>query len=158
MEVTSADNYHNRLSDNMNVYVDVVSFNQYVGWYRDVNDAPRMTFEIPYDKPVIISEFGGGALYGWHADKGVRFSEEFQENLYRESLEMLDKIDGLSGLSPWILVDFRSTARYLPNVQDYFNRKGLISSTGQKKLAYYGMQQYYQKRMSQTPAVSGKKK
>lgn len=148
MEVTSANHFHNKLQDNMNRYVDVVSFNQYVGWYRDVNDASKMTWEIPYDKPVIISEFGGGALYGMHADKDTRWSEEFQENLYRENLAMLDKIDGLSGLSPWILVDFRSTARYLPDVQDYFNRKGLISSSGQKKKAFYVMQQYYQQRQA----------
>lgn len=143
MEVTSASNYHNKLNDNMNEFVDVVSFNQYVGWYRDTQDAPKMTWEVPYNKPVIVSEFGGGALYGWHADKETRFSEEFQENLYRENLKMLDKIDGLSGLSPWILVDFRSPARYLPDVQDFFNRKGLISSDGQKKMAFYVMQEYY---------------
>ena len=58
MEVTGASDYVNRLHDNMNQYVDVVSFNQYVGWYRDVNDAPKMKWEIPYEKPVIVSEFG----------------------------------------------------------------------------------------------------
>ena len=147
MEVTSAKNFHNKLNDNMNEYVDVVSFNQYVGWYRDVNVAAKMTWEVPYDKPVIISEFGGGALAGWHADKDTRFCEEFQENLYIENLKMLDKIDGLSGLSPWILMDFRSPARYLPDVQDFFNRKGLISPEGQKKLSFYIMQQYYKERM-----------
>lgn len=143
MEVTSASNFHNVLRDNMNKYVDVVSFNQYVGWYRDTQDAEKMTWEIPYEKPVIISEFGGGALAGWHADKWTRFSEEFQENLYVENLKMLDKIEGLSGLSPWILVDFHSPARYLPDVQDYYNRKGLISSSGEKKKAYFVMKRYY---------------
>lgn len=143
MEVTSATNYHNKLNDNLNVYVDVISFNQYVGWYRDTKDAAKMTWEIPYDKPVIVSEFGGGAVYGYHADKNVRFSEEFQEELYKENLKMLDKIDGLSGLSPWILKDFLSPRRLLPNVQDYFNRKGLVSNTGQKKKAYFVMQNYY---------------
>ena len=149
MEVTSAKNFHNKLSDNMHEYVDVVSFNQYVGWYRDVNVAAKMTWEVPYDKPVIISEFGGGALAGWHADKDTRFCEEFQENLYIENLKMLDKIEGLSGLSPWILMDFRSPSRFLPHVQDFFNRKGLISPEGQKKLAFYVMQQYYREKMEQ---------
>lgn len=143
MEVTSAENYHNVLHDNLNTCVDVVSFNQYIGWYRDVQDAPKMTWEIPYDKPVIVSEFGGGARYNYHADKNTRWSEEFQEELYRESLKMMDKIDGLSGLSPWILVDFRSPRRVLPDIQDYFNRKGLISDQGQKKKAFYVMKEYY---------------
>lgn len=56
---------------------------------------------------------------------------------------MMDKIDGLSGLSPWILKDFRSPRRVLPDVQDYYNRKGLVSSEGQRKKAFYVMKRYY---------------
>ena len=144
MEVTGASNYVNRLNDNMNEYVDVVSFNQYIGWYRDVNDAPKMTWEIPYDKPVIISEFGGGAKFGYHGAKNQRWTEEFQENLYRENTAMLDKIDGLAGTTPWILKDFRSPRRVLPGVQDYYNRKGLFSDKGEKKLAFYVLKQWYE--------------
>ena len=124
MEVTAANHHKNRLQDNMNQYVDVISFNQYIGWYRDVNDAPKMEWEIPYDKPVIISEFGGRAKYGLHGAKNQRWTEEFQENLYRENCAMLDKIDGLAGTTPWILKDFRSPRRVLNGIQDYYNRKG----------------------------------
>ncbi len=144
MEVTSASNFHNRLQDNMNKYVDVVSFNQYIGWYRDVNDASKMTWEIPYDKPVIISEFGGGAKYGMHGAKNQRWTEEFQENLYRENCAMLDKIEGLAGTTPWILKDFRSPRRVLNGVQDYYNRKGLFSDKGEKKKAFYVLKQWYE--------------
>ena len=144
MEVLSAANYHNRLQDNMNEYVDVISFNQYIGWYRDVNDAAKMTWEIPYDKPVIISEFGGGAKAGFHGAKNLRFTEEFQENLYRENTAMLDKIDGLAGTTPWILKDFRSPRRLLPGIQDYYNRKGLFSDDGHKKKAFYVLKQWYE--------------
>ena len=143
MEVTGASNYVNRLNDNMNEYVDVVSFNQYIGWYRDVNDAPKMTWEIPYNKPVIISEFGGGAKYGYHGAKNQRWTEEFQENLYIENLAMLDKIEGLSGTTPWILKDFRSPRRVLPGIQDYYNMKGLVSDKGEKKKAFYILKQWY---------------
>ena len=144
MEVTGASNYHNRLQDNMHEYVDVVSFNQYIGWYRDVNDAPKMTWEIPYDKPVIISEFGGGAKYGLHGDKNQRWTEEFQENLYRENCAMLDKIEGLSGTTPWILKDFRSPRRVLTGIQDYYNMKGIYSDRGEKKKAFYVLKAWYE--------------
>ena len=144
MEVTGASNYHNRLNDNMNKYVDVVSFNQYIGWYRDVNDAPKMTWEIPYNKPVIISEFGGGARYGYHGEKNQRWTEEFQENLYRENINMIDKIEGLSGTTPWILKDFRSPRRVLPGIQDYYNRKGLVSDKGEKKKAFFVLKEWYE--------------
>ena len=144
MEVTGASNYVNRLNDNMNEYVDVVSFNQYVGWYRDVNDAPKMRWEIPYNKPVIISEFGGGAKYGLHGAKNQRWTEEFQENLYIQNLAMLDKIEGLAGTTPWILKDFRSPRRVLPGIQDYYNRKGLMSDKGEKKKAFYVLKKWYE--------------
>ena len=149
MEVTGASNYVNRLHDNMNQYVDVVSFNQYIGWYRDVNDAPKMRWEIPYDKPVIISEFGGGAKAGYHGDKEQRWTEEFQENLYRENLAMLEKIDGLAGTCPWVLKDFRSPRRPLPGIQDDFNRKGPVSDQGQRKKAFYVMRDWYAKKKNQ---------
>ena len=146
MEVTSASNYKNLLQDNMNEYVDVISFNQYIGWYRDVNDAPKMEWEIPYDKPVIISEFGGGAKAGLHGPKNQRWTEEFQENLYRENIGMIDKIDGLAGTTPWILKDFRSPRRVLDGIQDYYNRKGLFSDNGEKKKAFYVLQEWYEKK------------
>ncbi len=144
MEVLAAANYHNKLQDNMNKYVDVISFNQYIGWYRDVNDASKMTWEIPYNKPVIISEFGGGAKVGLHGAKNQRWTEEFQENLYRENTAMLDKIDGLAGTTPWILKDFRSPRRLLTDVQDYYNRKGLFSDKGEKKKAFYVLKAWYE--------------
>ena len=147
MEVTGASNYVNRLNDNMNEYVDVVSFNQYVGWYRDVNDAPKMHWEIPYNKPVIISEFGGGAKYGYHGPKNQRWTEEFQENLYIENLAMLDKIEGLAGTTPWILKDFRSPRRVLPGIQDFYNMKGLMSDKGEKKKAFFVLKKWYESKM-----------
>ncbi|SEV87602.1 beta-glucuronidase [Prevotella sp. khp7] len=146
MEVISASNYHNKLQDNMHEYVDVVSFNQYIGWYRDVNDAPKMTWEIPYEKPVIISEFGGGARYGLHGEKNQRWTEEFQENLYQENTAMLDKIDGLAGTTPWILKDFRSPRRVLTGIQDFYNRKGLFSDNGEKKKAFFVLKDWYSKK------------
>ena len=146
MEVTSASNYLNRLQDNMHELLDVVSFNQYIGWYRDVNDAPKMRWEIPYDKPVIVSEFGGGAKYGLHGPKNQRWTEEFQENLYRENLAMLEKIDGLAGTTPWILKDFRSPRRVLPGIQDFYNMKGLVSDKGERKKAWNVLHEWYEKK------------
>ena len=41
-----------------------------------------------------------------------------------------------AGLSPWILKDFRTPLRVLPGVQDGYNRKGLVSEEGDRKLAF----------------------
>lgn len=124
--------------------LDIVSFNEYLGWYGgDPIECREKNFKIAYDKPVIISEFGGGALQGFHGDIKTRWSEEFQANLYKENIAMFERVPGLSGMTPWILADFQSPLRQLPNVQDGWNRKGLISEKGQKKQAFYVLQKYY---------------
>jgi beta-glucuronidase len=127
--------------------VDIVSFNEYIGWYDGLPDkCERITWKIPYDKPVFVSEFGGDAKYNLHGNENKRWTEEFQEYLYVKTLKMIDGIDGLCGMSPWILIDFRSPRRPLPGIQDYFNRKGLLSEKGEKKKAYFVLQQYYRQK------------
>ena len=144
MEVGDAGRNVSKVQDEMNEFVDIVSFNEYMGWYNGSPDiCKNRTFTIPYDKPVFVSEFGGGALQGMHGDSTARFTEEYQELLYKNTMEMLSKIDGFSGCSPWILVDFHSPRRQLPNVQDFFNRKGLISDRGLKKKAFFVLRDYY---------------
>ena len=59
---------------------------------------------------------------------------------------MFDKIEGLSGMTPWILVDFMSPLRQLHGVQDGWNRKGLISEKGAKKKAFYTLKEYYKRK------------
>ena len=126
---------------------DVVAFNQYVGWYDGLPDkCAKVSWEIPYDKPVFISEFGAGAKQGLHGTKDQRWTEEFQDDLYQQTLTMIDQIDGLAGFTPWILVDFRSPRRPLAGIQDGFNRKGVISDEGKKKKAFSTLQEYYRKR------------
>ena len=132
------------IDDPMAELVDVLSFNQYMGWYVGTPEICRdIQWNITQNKPVIISEFGGGAKQGLHGDKSTRWTEEYQEFLYQENLEMLSKIKQLRGMSPWILVDFRSPRRPLPKIQDDYNRKGLISEDGTKKKAFWVLKEYY---------------
>lgn len=131
--------------------VDVLSFNQYIGWYDGLPEKCRkINWRITQDKPVLISEFGAGAKYGFHADKDTRWSEEYQESLYLETLQMIGRIGQLQGFSPWILADFRSPRRHLPKIQDGWNRKGLISDKGEKKKAFFVLQDFYRKKAAGT--------
>jgi len=144
MEVTGSSANVSKVYDDMNEYVDIVSFNEYLGWYSGTPDiCKNRIFDIPYDKPVFVSEFGGEALQGFHGDVNERFTEEYQELLYKNTMEMLDKIEGFSGCSPWIMVDFHSPRRQLPGKQDFFNRKGLVSDKGLKKKAFFVLRDYY---------------
>ncbi|MFK7970458.1 MAG: glycoside hydrolase family 2 protein [Bacteroidia bacterium] len=124
--------------------VDILSFNQYIGWYDGLPEkCSRISWRITQNKPVIISEFGAGAKHGLHGDQDTRWTEEFQEHLYVETLRMLSNIENLRGISPWILVDFRSPRRVLPGIQDGWNRKGLIAEDGQKKKAFFVLKRFY---------------
>jgi len=133
------------LNDPLGSKVDVISFNEYYGWY--VGGLPgeigKYSFKIDHHKPVVISEFGAEALGGYHADAETRWSEEYQESFFENQLKLISSLDGLRGTSPWILVDFRSPKRLNPIYQDGWNRKGLISSTGQKKKAFFVMKNFY---------------
>ncbi|HYW95145.1 MAG TPA: glycoside hydrolase family 2 TIM barrel-domain containing protein [Bacteroidales bacterium] len=127
-------------------FVDVVSFNEYLGWYDGTPEkCKKVSWEIKYDKPVVISEFGGGALYGKHGDKNTRWTEEYQAELYKQNLDMLLKIPQFRGTTPWILADFHSPRRLLPDIQDEWNRKGLISETGGKKKAFFVLRDFYKR-------------
>ncbi len=133
------------ITDPLASYVDILSFNEYIGWYDGLpGKCDEITWKINQQKPVIISEFGAGALLGFHGDSLTRWSEEYQEYMYRKSIDMLVKIPQLRGMTPWILADFRSPRRPLPGIQDGWNRKGLIAApSGSKKKAFYVLQKFY---------------
>ncbi|MGH9585995.1 MAG: glycoside hydrolase family 2 protein [Acidobacteriaceae bacterium] len=142
-----AGSFHNKtavLNDPLMSGLDVIGYNEYIGWYFDTPDsAPDYKWEDPLHKPVIMSEFGGGAKAGMHGAATERFTEEYQADLYKYQFEMFSKIPFLRGLSPWVLMDFRSPTRQLPGIQDLYNRKGLVSNTGEKKKAFFLLRDYY---------------
>ena len=133
-----------RISDPIASELDVMGNNEYIGWYiHRPADADRVEWISQYDKPLIMSEFGGDALSGYHGDPLARWTEEYQENLYEHQIAMLKRIPFLRGTTPWILKDFRSPRRTLPRIEDYFNRKGLVSEHGKKKKAFFVLQRFY---------------
>lgn len=136
----------NIVDDEIGNYLDIVAFNQYTGWYGgSLEEAPNAKWDIKFNKPVVISEFGGGALQGLHGTIKERWTEEYQDYLYVQNLKMIEKIPNIRGTSPWVLNDFRSPKRVLPNIQDGWNRKGLISNHGIKKKAFFTVKDFYKK-------------
>jgi beta-glucuronidase len=135
------------IDDPLSSVVDVIGINSYCGWYGGTPEScSELVWRSKYDKPVIMSEFGAGALQGLHGDAGQRWTEEYQAAVYEHNLAMLDNIEFLRGMAPWILKDFRSPRRPLPGIQDYWNRKGVLSEDGEKKAAWYLLSDYYSKR------------
>ena len=126
--------------------LDVVAVNKYMGWYHQWPVSPdKALWDVAKGQPLIISEFGGEALYGKTGDADVvsSWSEDYQATLYKDNLEMFKHIPNLQGISPWVLFDFRSPFRFHPTYQEGWNRKGLVSDQGYRKKAWYIMKEYY---------------
>jgi beta-glucuronidase len=133
------------IDDPLGKALDVIGFNEYIGWYdKTAADADTTQWSVAYDKPLIVSEFGGEAVAGRHGTADDRWSEEFQADIYKHQVAMLHRIPQLRGSTAWVLMDFRSPVRQLPGFQDGFNRKGLVSDQGVKKQAFYVLQKAYQ--------------
>lgn len=129
-------------------YSDLVAINEYIGWYIPWQGKPsEVKWKIDFsNKPVFISEFGAEALYGTRnvpADQAAYWSEEYQEQVYKNQIEMFNTIPNLRGVCPWLLYDYRSLGRMHPVYQKGYNRKGLISENGEKKKAWHIINNYY---------------
>jgi beta-glucuronidase len=142
-----AEGHTKIVDDPLGNALDVIGVNEYIGWYEQRPEGADSTdWRIGYQKPLIVSEFGGGAEAGLHGGENDRWTEEYQANIYRHQLGMLNRIPQLRGMSPWVLMDFRSPNRPLAGIQDEFNRKGLISDQGEKKQAFFVLQKAYKEK------------
>ena len=134
------------MTDPIAATLDVMAINAYEGWYGGdrLDELAAIEWRLPADKPLLFSEVGAGARAGLHqGDRPGKFSEEYQAEYYRQTLAMIGRIPNLVGLSPWILKDFRSPRRQRPGIQDGWNRKGLLSETGERKLAFDVLAEWY---------------
>jgi beta-glucuronidase len=125
--------------------LDVLAINQYEAWYskRTPDQLTQVSFSSPFDKPLMFSEFGADALAGHHGPRENLWTEEYQAWLYEETLKIVDRTEGCVGVSPWLLKDFRSPRRWHGKYQQFWNRKGLISETGVRKMAFDVLRNYY---------------
>lgn len=137
--------------DTIYEYSDLICINEYIGWYDPWQGKPsevKWDFAYP-DKPVFISEFGGEAVYGNNAgssDEAAYWTEGYQEQIYKDQIELFKTIPNLCGISPWLLFDYKSLGRMNQVYQKGYNRKGLLSEKGEKKKAWYIMEQYYKRK------------
>lgn len=134
------------LNDPLAEYLDIIGVNMYMGWYMKMQFDPAETELVTIaDKPIILSEYGAGAVYANYGDGGNinSFSEDYMAKVYRDNLVLFEKTPNLCGTAPWILFDFRSPVRAHSMYQQGWNRKGLISPEGNRKSAWYIMRDYY---------------
>jgi beta-glucuronidase len=141
------------IDDPLGADLDLIGFNTYIGWYGKLppEDIARLTWRTIYDKPMILSEFGTDAKAGVRGPREARWTEEHQAWFYELTIASAAQVPWIRGLSPWILKDFRSPRRYHGGYQNYWNRKGLLSETGQRKLAWQVLHDFYARQRAAAP-------
>lgn len=132
---------------------DIVSFNMYSGWYEDVPVAERHEKEMEWiagaggeGKPVIVSEFGAAAMYGFRDRGRCKWSEERQADLIRENLETYQKDERLTGVFIWQFADCRVTEEeWFATRARCHNNKGVLDEFRRPKEAYDVVKAMYEK-------------
>ena len=126
---------------------DFISVNRYPGWYgEDVGEWDSVLDELEKyaatqdsgDKPIIISEFGAGAIYGEHSPYLTKWSEEYQSLVLERSIEIFNR-RGLGGFLVWQFADVRVSTEDALTRPRSFNNKGLLSERRERKLGFYAV-------------------
>ena len=133
--------------------VDIISINMYPGWYASNEEEYRPLDEIPErvdrviaelerqgqaEKPLILSEIGAGAIYGFRDPHAGHWSEEYQSDyLLTVCNEFLTK-PRINGLALWQFCDCRTygSARAMRRPRG-FNNKGIVDEYRRPKSAYW---------------------
>ncbi len=138
------DAQENRIADRLADHIDIIGINEYCGWYSpDFSKLPELMKNSDPEKPVIITEFGADALADLHGSEEDKGTEECQRYVYEKQIEYLRDIEYIKGMTPWILYDFRCPRR-TSFIQNYYNRKGLLTEDKKKKKpAFYVLQKFY---------------
>jgi beta-glucuronidase len=142
------------LNDNCFDLVDIVCVNAYYGWY--VHDLTwsefldRMRAKIG-DKPLLVTEFGAGALYGYHAlEEDVVWSVEYQRKLLVDCVTHFIARSDLVGFYVWQFVDVRTDGGALTLIRPRgYNNKGLLDEYRRPKMAYYALRDLFAEARSQ---------
>ncbi len=133
---------------------DICSFNMYPCWYNDETAEEAMKRirtrikETGNDgKPIIVSEFGGGAIYNFHDVMRVKWSEEYQADLLKLVTAQLLEQEDVTGIFVWQFCDVRVSQegeRNWPMTRPLSrNNKGIVDEFRRPKLAYYALRDIF---------------
>ncbi|MBP3333950.1 MAG: beta-glucuronidase [Clostridia bacterium] len=135
-------------------YCDVISINQYFGWYgggfgdwdKFIKSFRERREALGYShKPVIMSEFGGAALYGYHTFDDVHWTEEYQANMLEYAIEHFHNDPMFVGFFIWQFCDMRTCLEAGINRARGFNNKGILNEYRKPKAAYFKVKELYHK-------------
>ncbi|MDP6631822.1 MAG: glycoside hydrolase family 2 TIM barrel-domain containing protein [Kiritimatiellia bacterium] len=133
--------------------VDICGWNVYSRWYTDKHPKEdldaligRMDPDGMAGKPLIISEFGAGAIPGFHDPiRRGKWSEERQADIMEELLETYQAHPRVGGLFIWQFCDVRVDDAWSNARPRTMNNKGIVDEHRRPKLAYEVVKEWFGK-------------
>ena len=135
-------------------YCDVICFNLYHGWYySEISDWDKFVEDLDAyleklgqsDKPIIASEFGSAAIYGYHTFDDIRWTEEYQARLFDYTIDLFLNKKGYAGTYIWQFANIRTCQQMGLNRARGYNNKGVVDEYRRPKTAYYTVKDAYAK-------------
>lgn len=132
---------------------DIVSFNMYTGWYQDMSVTERHESEMKWineaggqGKPIIVSEFGAGAIYGYRDRARQKWSEERQLDIIESNMEVYMNDPRLMGVYIWQFADCRvcEEDNWFATRPRTHNNKGILDEYRRPKMAYDVVKKYFE--------------
>lgn len=138
--------------------VDIVSMNLYPGWYgaEGVDDPVSMIrpfFQQCFDhvdslglggKPILISETGAEALYGWRDPHNDFFTETYQAAYLKEASLAALEHPRCCGVALWHFSDARTySGGYAIGRPRTYNNKGTVDEYRRPKEAYQAVREVF---------------
>jgi beta-glucuronidase len=118
--------------------VDVACINGYPGWYSDDTWDERLDrVEDRHEgMPLIVSEFGAGAVYGERTRENQKWSEGYQADLLVDAIETFRARESVTGFTIWQYCDTRTDRRKEMGRPKSKNNKGIVDEYRRPKEAY----------------------
>ncbi len=139
-------------------YFDIVCINRYFGWYSFQGRLDDALKELnknldyvnkKYNKPILVTEFGADAIAGYHYDPAIMFSEEYQKELIKGYIEVIESKDYTIGEHIWTFADFKTQEEVKRVI---LNHKGVFTRDRQPKLAAHYLKELWR---ATFPSVNG---
>ncbi len=157
--VTYASMFHDK--DLAYKYAEIVSWNRYDNWYGDCDPDEGVRKMIKWlnasektggkGKPIIVSEFGAGAIYGYRHPKCERWTEEYQVVALEQCLNAYLNNTDILGSVIWQFCDVRTTQFGIDQCGPWKtrprcnNNKGIVDEYRRPKLAYAKVKELFTK-------------
>ena len=118
---------------------DFLCVNAYWGWYRDDGDwaghLDRIESEYG-EKPIVVSEFGAGAVPGDRTHESRKWSESYQADLLGECIDLFTERESVAGFTVWQFCDSLANPIDAMSRPRSRNNKGILTEYRRPKQAY----------------------